>query len=44
MRGDVKKFAVFVRDRSTNRVKNCKFGSKTMTIKKIYQLGNDILC
>jgi len=40
MRGDVKKFKVFVRDKSTGRVKKVNFGSKTMTIKKIYQLDN----
>ena len=34
MRGDVKKFKVFVRDKSTGRVKKVNFGSKTMTIKK----------
>ena len=33
-RGDVKKFKVFVKDRSTGRVKKVNFGSKTMTIKK----------
>jgi hypothetical protein len=34
MRGDVKKFKVFVKDRSTGRVKKVNFGSKTMSIKK----------
>jgi hypothetical protein len=34
MRGDVKKFKVFVRDKSSGRVKKINFGSKTMTIKK----------
>ena len=34
MRGDVKKFKVFVRDRSTGNVKKVNFGSKTMSIKK----------
>ena len=33
-RGDVKKSKVFVRDRSTGRVKKVNFGSKTMSIKK----------
>ena len=33
-RGDVKKFKVFVRDKSSGRVKKINFGSKTMTIKK----------
>jgi len=33
-RGDVKKFKVFVKDRSTGRVKKINFGSKTMSIKK----------
>tara|TARA_R110002020_G_scaffold117864_1_gene269359 strand:- start:1069 stop:1341 length:273 start_codon:yes stop_codon:yes gene_type:complete len=34
MRGDVKKFKVFVRDRSTGNVKKVNFGSKEMSIKK----------
>jgi len=34
MRGDVKKFKVFVKDRSSGRVKKVNFGSKTMSIKK----------
>ena len=34
MRGDVKKFKVFVRNRSTGRVQKVNFGSKTMSIKK----------
>ena len=33
-RGDVKKFKVFVRDRSSGRVKKINFGSKSMSIKK----------
>ena len=33
-RGDVKKFKVFVKDRSSGRVKKINFGSKTMSIKK----------
>ena len=33
-RGDVKKLKVFVRDRSSGRVKKINFGSKTMSIKK----------
>ena len=33
-RGDVKKFKVFVRDKSSGRVKKVNFGSKTMSIKK----------
>ena len=33
-RGDVKKFKVFVKDKSSGRVKKINFGSKTMTIKK----------
>ena len=33
-RGDVKKFKVFVRDRSTGNIKKVNFGSKTMRIKK----------
>ena len=34
MRGDVKKFKVFVRNRKTGRVQKVNFGSKTMSIKK----------
>jgi|TARA_E500000318_G_C3526722_1_gene198742 hypothetical protein len=34
MRGDVKKFKVFVRNRSTGNIKKVNFGSKTMRIKK----------
>jgi len=34
MRGDVKKFKVFVRDRSSGKIKKVNFGSKEMTIKK----------
>lgn len=34
MRGDVKKFKVFVRDRSSGKIKKVNFGSKTMSIKK----------
>jgi hypothetical protein len=34
MRGDVKKFKVFVRDRRTGNIKKVNFGSKTMSIKK----------
>ena len=34
MRGDVKKFKVFVRDRRSGRIKKVNFGSKTMSIKK----------
>ena len=34
MRGDVKKFNVFVKDRSSGRVKKVNFGSKEMSIKK----------
>ena len=33
MRGDVKKFKVFVRDKSTGNIKKVNFGSKTMSIK-----------
>lgn len=33
-RGDVKKFKVFVKDKSTGRVKKVNFGSKEMSIKK----------
>jgi hypothetical protein len=33
-RGDTKKFKVFVKDRSTGRVKKVNFGSKEMSIKK----------
>ena len=32
-RGDVKKFKVFVRDKSTGNIKKVNFGSKTMSIK-----------
>ena len=32
MRGDVKKFKVFVRDRSTGNVKKVNFGAKGMSI------------
>ena len=34
MRGDVKKFKVFVRDRLSGKIKKVNFGSKTMSIKK----------
>jgi hypothetical protein len=34
MRGDVKKFKVFVKDPSTGNVKKVNFGDKTMRIKK----------
>ena len=34
MRGDVKKFKVFVRNRRTGNIKKVNFGSKTMSIKK----------
>lgn len=34
MRGDVKKFKVFVKDRSTGNVKKVNFGQKGMTIKR----------
>ena len=34
MRGDVKKLKVFVKDRSSGRVKKVNFGSKEMSIKK----------
>ena len=34
MRGDVKKFKVFVRDRQTGNVKKVNFGQKGMTIKR----------
>jgi hypothetical protein len=34
MQGDVKKFKVFVKDRSTGRVKKINFGYKGMTIKR----------
>mgnify|MGYP003627076486 FL=1 len=34
LRGDVKKFKVFVKDRSSGRVKKVNFGSKEMSIKK----------
>ena len=33
-RGDVKKFKVIVKDKSSGRVKKVNFGSKTMSIKK----------
>ena len=33
-RGDVKKFKVFVKDKSSGRVKKVNFGSKEMSIKK----------
>ena len=33
-RGDVKKFKVFVRDKSTGNVKKINFGAKEMSIKK----------
>ena len=33
MRGDVKKFKVFVRNRRTGKIKKVNFGSKTMSIK-----------
>jgi len=34
MRGDVKKFKVFVKDKSSGRIKKVNFGSKEMSIKK----------
>jgi hypothetical protein len=34
MRGDVKKFKVFVKDKSSGRVRKVNFGSKEMSIKK----------
>ena len=34
MRGDVKKFKVFVRNKRTGKIKKVKFGSITMSIKK----------
>jgi hypothetical protein len=34
MRGDVGKFKVFVKDKSTGNIKKINFGSKTMSIKK----------
>ena len=34
MRGDVKKFKVFVRDKKTGNIKKVNFGSKSMSIKK----------
>lgn len=34
MRGDVKKFKVFVKDRKTGNVKKVNFGDKGMSIKK----------
>lgn len=34
MRGDVKKFKVFVKNKSTGRVQKVNFGSKEMSIKK----------
>ena len=34
MRGDVKKFKVFVRNRRTGKIKKVNFGAKTMSIKK----------
>jgi len=34
MRGDVKKFKVFVKDKSSGNIKKVNFGSKTMSIKK----------
>tara|TARA_R110002050_G_scaffold109637_2_gene220688 strand:+ start:258 stop:515 length:258 start_codon:yes stop_codon:yes gene_type:complete len=33
-RGDVKKFKVFVKNKSTGKVKKVNFGSKEMSIKK----------
>ena len=38
MRGDVKKFKVFVKDKSTGNVKKVNFGAKGMTIKR----NNDV--
>jgi hypothetical protein len=38
MRGDVKKFKVFVKDQSTGNVKKVNFGQKGMTIKR----NNDV--
>jgi hypothetical protein len=34
MRGDVKKFKVFVKDKKTGNIKKVNFGSKEMSIKK----------
>ena len=33
-RGDVKKFKVFVKDKSSGKIKKINFGSKEMSIKK----------
>ena len=41
MRGDTKKFKVFVKDKTSGRVKKVNFGSKTM--KKAYLLEKDHL-
>ena len=43
MRGDVKKFKVFVRDKSTGNIKKINFGSKTMTIKKKYPGQKEVI-
>ena len=34
MRGDVAKFKVYVKNKSTGKIKKVNFGSKTMSIKK----------
>ena len=34
MRGDVKKFKVYVKNRRTNKVQKVNFGAKGMSIKK----------
>ena len=34
MRGDVKKFKVYVRDKETGRIKKVEFGARGMSIKK----------
>ncbi len=39
-RGDVKKFKVFVKNKSTGKVKKVNFGSKEMSIRNISQLEN----
>ena len=38
-----KKFGVFVRNKKTGRVQIVRFGSKRLSIKRIFQVGRDHL-
>ena len=43
MRGDVKKFKVFVRDPKSGNVKKINFGDKNLSIKKIILQGRNLI-